>query len=532
MKQNKKQKKKKKHEKQNKYREKTKEFLNFLENNKLFLAIFIITTTYFVYENIISLSWDFSVYILNAKYYFAESTYFEVGRPPIASLIMGILGIIIGWRLAEILFVIITATLFAYAIYKLSQTLKFDPATLYALSMNTFVITYALAVGTELLSLAFLIIATTMIIKNNATSGIFLGISALARYNALGMFPMLLFHFNTKKIIKSLILFGIVIASWLTYNYFAFGNAFESIANLYSMNIINRQDIAQPFNIMHIIKSINILMPLFLIGLFKVIINTTKDIIKHNKTKKIIQEIKNKKTELLMLAILIYTIYNYATTPLKIARYLFFITLPIIYFSYIGLETIIQKVKNKKIIQRTIATTLFIISMIAILTIAQPYYDEPRPYEETKTILEELNLTNCYIESNIYPQLNYLEITSAVFPRQELIERNIDDGSIMVFFKSAGEPEYVRDEEFMKSLPIIKENERLYIIGKEKCAQKEPYTRSYLQEIYDYVLKQHDYEININPCFIMFQKYSILEKTCNFAHGKGFKIDENRETII
>jgi hypothetical protein len=175
-----------------------------------------------------------------------------------------------------------------------------------------------------------------------------------------------------------------------------------------------------------------------------------------------------------------------------------------------------------------IALILFAISVAALIMVPT-YYDSSDTYKYAKNKIEELNLSQCQIESNVWPQLNYLGIMSAPFPRQILVNDTINKGSILVMFKYAGEPEYVKDADYINTLPIIYEDNLLYVIGNENCTQKKPYTRSYLKEVKEYVLKKHNYEPNINPCFIMFKKYSILEKTCNYIHGSGFKIDENRE---
>ena len=524
---------KKKYKQQNKTKENNfSNILDFIKKNKIFIILFLISTTYFVHENVTTTSWDLNVFVLNAQSIFTEGTYLEVGRPPLPSIILGILGMLFGWIASEIIFVIITSALFAYAIHKLSQTLKFNPTVFYALTLNIYVFTHGLTVGTEILSLSLLIMAMVLIIKNNALSGLFIALTGLTRYNALILFPLSLFHFKYKKIITSLIIFGLTITAWLTYNYIVYGNMFESIANQYALNVISRAHFDQPIQIMHFVQAINILIPFFIYG----IIIKIKQLIKDAKTKKkqkqslwkkIKEYAEDKKPEILMIIILLYTIINYATTPLKIPRYLFFIVLPATYFAYIGLRDIIQRINKNKKTLLTIALIIFTISLASMI-IFQPYRERITTYERSTQILEELNVSHCQLNSNVWPHMSYLGIPTSPAPKQELVKQRIEEGHIIHLFKTVGDPDYVFDEEYMQTLPILHEDQQIYIIGKEDCKEAEPVIHKYLEEIKESTTKNHGYEPNTNPCFIMFRNQGFMERTCNFIHGEGFTQDQNR----
>ncbi|MBS3149861.1 hypothetical protein J4455_04190 [Candidatus Woesearchaeota archaeon] len=43
-----------------------------------------------------------------------------------------------------------------------------------------------------------------------------------------------------------------------------------------------------------------------------------------------------------------------------------------------------------------------------------------------------------------------------------------------------------------------------------------------------YLFDNGKYKININPCFIMFENISLLEKSCNLINHGNFILDSNR----
>ena len=111
---------------------------------------------------------------------------------------------------------------------------------------------------------------------------------------------------------------------------------------------------------------------------------------------------------------------------------------------------------------------------------------------------------------------------------KKLINESIEQGQILVLFKQDKEPEYVNDESFIKTLPIIYEHKDYVIIGTNKCLPIKIYDDLFVQEVDMVIYKLNGYHINKNPCFTMFHKHPLLEKTCNFINLKGFKQDKYR----
>ena len=180
-----------------------KTILSFLKDkrNLFSLILFIITTIFFLYRYFVTYSWDLSVYFLNGLYFFGKGVYFEVLRPPLTALIIGLFTFI-SENLAIILFIIFTSFLYFISIKKISKTLKFDFLILYILAITPFVLLSGLGYGTELLGLVFLILCLDSILKKDIKSGFFLGLAFLTRYNNFIYLPLLVFHKNVKDIIK------------------------------------------------------------------------------------------------------------------------------------------------------------------------------------------------------------------------------------------------------------------------------------------------------------------------------------------
>ena len=92
-----------------------------IKNNFLIVILFIISTSFFIFQHYNMLSWDFSSYVLNAKYLFYNGTYFEVYRAPMASFLLGFF--LLFNNLSEYLYIIFVSSLFFYANIKLSTIL-------------------------------------------------------------------------------------------------------------------------------------------------------------------------------------------------------------------------------------------------------------------------------------------------------------------------------------------------------------------------------------------------------------------------
>lgn len=441
-------------------------------------------------------------------------------RPPLVPVIIGILSFF-GWRVAEIIFIVLVSFLFFYSIRKLANALNFNETLLYSISLTSYTLLYGLINGTELISVALLTLALSLIIQNNPLSGFFLGLSTLSRYTALALFPILFFSGKIKNITKSFLFFALTLTPWFIYNYFKFGNFFTSIADQYANNILFRSYLFQVPQISHILAPLSILLPFLIIGL---ILSASK--------------IKQKKIELIMFFLFFYTIYVYCKTPVKHPRYLFTIILPVAYFSYLGIAFIINKIychkKNTKITKnKTLAilgTILFLFHLIASFYILINFEaNKSNIYNQAIDTLNKKNISNCQTMSNSWIYLNYLGKTATFAPGHKLVNKSLEQGYKLILFKNNPEPDYTLNKSFLQSFPIIEENNNFIILSSKMCVKNNlTYDKTYLKQVDENTFQTQGWHINENPCFIIFHKFALFEKICNLINFNGFKKDELR----
>lgn len=501
-----------------------KNIREFIWQNKYYILLFLIITSFFLYQKITLLSWDFASYVLNAKYWFGQGTYFEPMRPPLMPLLLGILSIF-GWKASEYIFIILTSALFASAVYMFAKQQKWQPELLYALFVTPYFLRLALMNGTELLSLTLLLLSIVYIRKENTLGGMSLGLTALARYTYLLFFPIVLLHKKIKHMIYSLLLFAVPIALWFSFNFFTTGNFFTSIADQYANVVLFRQEIMMPFNYKDVLLTTSYLLPTTIIGLllsFWSMIRTKKDFW------------QQQKLNITMILFLAYTLWAYSGIALKDERFLFLMILPIAYFSYIALTKIIEVVhiKKKHKRQATLALAGIIVIITTILFVIMiskyPYYNGSH-YYQTLDILEEQNMSQCAISSNEWVPLAYIGRWAEPFPEQDQLQTYIDRGSLIILYKYSYEPAYMLNDTFLETQPLLYNDSRLIIIGTENCSEEQPvYDEPFVKHKQKLFEKRFDVTTNTNPCLIFFHDKPLLEKTCNLVNGNGFNQDTNR----
>lgn len=243
--------------------------LDVNRNKYLIFSLFIFSTSFFIYQHIITgISWDFSVYVLNAQYWFSNGFYFEWLRPPLASLFIGIFSIF-GWGLAEYAYIIFTSLFYLYACLKFADNFLGKGSTLfYVLMLNPFTLLVGLECGTELLGLSLILLSISFFSKSEKKSGFLLALSSLARYTNLNLFSIAIFQKGFRKILLFLIVFSITILPWLFFNYWFTGHMLTSLGNFYALNVKFRDYLIQKFDPLHPLLAINFLLPSFLLGIF------------------------------------------------------------------------------------------------------------------------------------------------------------------------------------------------------------------------------------------------------------------------
>jgi hypothetical protein len=426
------------------------------------------------------MGWDFSAYVLNAKYWFAGGQYFEIYRAPLVSFIIGCFSIF-GWKTAEYLFIALSSGLFAYSSIKFAQAFKVDKWAYYILGLNFFVLIYGVIEGTELISLALLQLFLYSIVKGKSKSGFYLALACLCRYNFVIFFPLILIHKDLKKILKSVSLFVLAFIPWFIYNGVKYGDIFYSLADSIALNVIYRDYMSSSIVWGNFLYAWNFLIPLIVIGFVYFVYREKVD--------------KRFVLILAFLALAFYSVYNLKS---NIVRYFFLLVIPGVFFASYSLNVFSKKIR-KIILVSFVILTIISLSYV-FFSFSSPDYSE---------VLNELEgYEDCKIKSNIWVVLNEKDIVSEPFPNQELVEYYIDEGHILVYKYDSREPEYIFDEGFMEQFPIIYKSEEYIILG-DSCVPVEIVDESYMVRLNQFLYQVHNYTETENSCELLFSNNSL-----------------------
>jgi len=443
--------------------------IDISKENLLIVFVFVSSTSFFIYQHSTGISWDFSVYVLNAKYIFSDGKYFEWLRPPLIPVFLGLFSLF-GWKASEYLFIIFTSGLFLFSSIKLSKKLNLPKHLYYAFSMNFFTLVYSFSSGSELLSLSFLQFFLANL--EDWSSGIFLSLSILSRYSNLIYLPLILLKKNFKKNLIGFLICFVVSTPWLIYNFLKTGDPLSSPIDFYFMNVKFRADMREKINIKYFFVVGNILTPLIFIGL--------------------IEFLKSKGENFWVISIFfLLLILSYFIGAFKEPRYLFNITLIFSYFSSIAF----QKIFKKKMV--LICLSLFFCGLILAIIYSEPL-EKPDIYEKVSK-----NLDLCETRSNAWVFLNYFGFQSGPIPWKHQVEEMINNGTRFVIFKKIKDLDW---EDFWDKFGKINETEDYFIIGNVSICKPQ---RSF-QMMYFELLKE--------ACGFDVDKYSIIfskEKLCS-----------------
>jgi len=453
--------------------------MNFLKENYIVVLVFLISTGFFVYQHTTGISWDFSTYVLNAKYIFSDGSYFEWARAPIAPFIIGIFSVF-GWKATEYLYIILVSTLFLYSSIKISKKFGLQKELFYIISLSFFALNSGLSVGTELLSLSLIELSIAYI--DNWKSGIFIGLSVLTRYNNIIYLPVLLFKKYPKKIFLSLVLIFLILFPWLVFNFYRTGDPFTSMIDSYIMNVKFRGSYWQNINLNHILLVTNIFTPLMIIGIIK-------------KIK------KPDKNSTIVFLFLILTLIAYYKVPFKFPRYIFNLILPLSYFSCMVFK---EKMRN------ILLLAIFVISLCFAVYFFQPLSNSII----YKDVAQKLD--NCDTRSNAWVYLNYLGFESGPSPWKYKVPEMVKEGERFVFFTHIIEPEYTRNQTFINQLTSIEKTDKYIIIGNSSlCKKQEGYAETYFEnarEAFNINMSKYEVLLDRKIChYAIFEKEPILK---------------------
>jgi hypothetical protein len=473
--------------------------------------IFLIVTSFFLIQHSVLLSWDFSSYTLNSQYIFSNGDYYEVYRAPLAPILLA--PTILFGPIAEYIFIIQTSIIFLVSCILFSDAIRerfsvlrslekeFIRFIFYILILTPFTIFYATQAGTELLALSFLILFASEIIKGR-TSGYLLALGFLTRYNLIYFTPFLILNKKPKTILKNILSFLLLTIPWFLYNQTRFGNLFTSIVDSYALNIYLRKSLVETFNIFAPFNVMGITTVFVAIGL----IFALHTLIKNKKLNAVTLII------LFLIAITGLIIYDYASTPFKITRYLFNLTFPAAFFATLGIAFLTNSERKLKPVLFLILIFLFAFQTTALFSqtiksqeISKPYYDAARD-------LKILGLANCSIQSPHWVPIRYLG--GKVDPLEDthflkLISQNIT----ILIFNDRPTYDHTFTSEYTQGFQKIYEtNEYMFIgnpnITKETCAPPPIATKPLIKNHCE-ILSEKFAEFNLKP---------LAYKTCLFLN--------------
>ncbi|MEK6825923.1 MAG: hypothetical protein AABY00_04005 [Nanoarchaeota archaeon] len=453
----------------------------FIADNFLLCIVFFGATFFFLFQHALSLSWDFSSYVLNAQCYFYDGMYCETQRPPLASfllapfLLFGVFG--------EYLYIFGVSLLFLYATVQTADVFfekrrvslsdkEFFRFILYFCSLSSFTLLMGLKEGTELLTLSLLELSFVQILRGK-NAGFYMGLAFLARYPSLVFVPFLLFNSKLKGILKNFGSFLLIIFPWFLWNFVVYGNWFTSFIDGYAQNIALRQMMIA-FSWADIFIVANFFLIPALIGILIVFKESVcKPFWKNNR-------------EFLLIALVAFIIiWNYVTIPTKFPRYLFNLILPLAFFSSITGIFVSHYLKKYK---REITFILFLLFLVTLVFTTIKIVQDTRynlPFEQAAEDIQKLRLSNCEILSPHWVPVTYY--TENVYPLgYHAVEQAVMSNKTVLIFHGDRTPDDSFSEDDLKRLPVFYSTEEYTFFAKESvkeiCAPKYKYNEPYVQD--------------------------------------------------
>jgi hypothetical protein len=425
---------------------------------KRWLVLVVLISSFFLlYQHSTGLSWDFMVYASGARWFTGNGIYLEFTRPPMASMIIASLGADI---ISEYLFVFAANMLVISGALLVARRFKVNPVMLVALAVLTPIyLSTATSVGTEALSMGLFLFA--LYLFPSPLSGLFIGTMFMSRYTTVALIPIFLFAVKPElklNYLKKLFIVGIVflitLSPWLIFNYIEAGDPLFSITDSFTHNVLARGYINDPPQLEHFGYYINILAPLFAAGVFYMLR-------------------KPKWSDLFFILLFGLVTVSYIRTPVKIFRYLFFLILPVAYFSTRALAKVPR-----------LRRTVFLLFVVMNLSIAVAFFSTLEPLQQFIPAYDYISSRNCLAFSSTWPHFNYLGHVTVPMPSEELVEQFYNNGALLVVSRGTTEPEYATNEDFITSHNILYEDDSFWVFGRDDICM-EP--RSELKLAYTWI---------------------------------------------
>ena len=464
--------------------------LSKMSSNKLkksipLIILFVLSTFFFLYQHSSNLSWDFSSYVLNAKYLFYEGTYFESSRQPLPPLLLGIF--LIFETFGEYLYILFVSALFLFANISLADA-SFKESALnrklnknyirfafYFFSISGFTLMYGMSAGSEMLALAFLELFLAALIQGKI-SGHYIALAFLSRYTMVIFAPLVIFNRNYKKILVNILLFLAIVFPWLLFNYLKHGNWFASIVDAFAQNIYLRSYLIQPFDPAVLLRVIGWFIPFLILGVIAAIIIFVKEKNKLSKTNLI---------NFLFAVLFVMVVLDFMGIPLKVERYLFNLTIPIAFFSTLGLIFLISRFKKLKKISIPIILVIFIMTSVTATYFFHKNATFDDRFHHAAEDIKLLGLEQCQTLSPYWVLLSYLDINSHPLGDTS-IPISIHQNKTVLIFPDLHTIDDIFDPDVLNQYPTLKKTDEYILLGKpgltpESCSKQHVSDKPYIK---------------------------------------------------
>ena len=141
--------------------------------------------------------------------------------------------------------------------------------------------------------------------------------------------------------------------------------------------------------------------------------------------------------------------------------------------------------------------------MISFIITFSTYTDKIENYKQALPYLG-----NCSTYSNNWVYLNYLGKNTNPDLYKEQFKSKLNKGDRILMFYNNLENLYIKNETFLKDLPVIIKNNNFILLGDEsKCnSDKEKLDTPYIANLREGILETYNYTQDISNCYIFFKK--------------------------
>ncbi len=370
-------------------------------------------------------------YIINVQPSVAVSNgiYFDDVWDPLPSVLIGIFIIFANGMALQAYLVFLLLLLF-FACYIAAKKLDMNPLLLLSLVVAPYVINFTILYnGGEILALSFAMITMGFVVKKDYKAGIFMGLTCLAKYGSLILFPILLLLGDRKTIFKAILLDILITAPWLLFNFLIYGNPLQS----YLIQIAEIQPQNSGGSFFSMLSSI-IWYPLIVFAVSALLLlylkrslpKTSKKLIEA--TKNLFKNQRNRIVfSFLVLAFIgFWFVYNNAQGAIRLG-YLVYGSMSILAAVALNAKEIkkvkINIIKKRYALDQILPYVVFAVTLILLcmlyLNWTQIHFNVLRvlgfknqEFTLAVSALQAHNLSGCRIVSNAWPYMNFYNVTT------------------------------------------------------------------------------------------------------------------------